>query len=106
MEGTRFVEHSIGLAGSLVMFSSKVGEYSKEESPFCIYICILASKIFKMRRITVEVTDDSYIQLKEYRNNKGTSISFEANLLIESAIREKNRKKKSNGSEKTTTEQQ
>lgn len=59
-----------------------------------------------MHRISVEVSAETLQYLAAQKKLRGSSISFEANALIEQAIKERNRKKKSNGSEKATTEQQ
>jgi hypothetical protein len=47
-----------------------------------------------MKRITVDISDDAYIELNARKTNSGSSISFEANALIVWAINEKKRKKK------------
>lgn len=47
-----------------------------------------------MIRITVEITKDTYEYLVDVKNQRGSSISFEANSLVEQAIKERNRKKK------------
>jgi len=47
-----------------------------------------------MHRITVEVTDETMSYLKVIKSQRGSSITFEANSLIEQAIKERNRKKK------------
>jgi hypothetical protein len=45
-------------------------------------------------RITVDVTQEVYDFIKTRKDQKGSSISFEANILIEYTIREIKRKKK------------
>lgn len=57
-----------------------------------------------MRRITVEVSDDTFGYLAGQKNLRGSSVSFEANQLIEQAIKERNRKKKTNERQEPTTE--
>lgn len=59
-----------------------------------------------MRRITVEVSDDTFGYLAGQKDLRGSSVSFEANQLIESAIKERIRKRKisPNGSPTTTEE--
>jgi hypothetical protein len=47
-----------------------------------------------MKRITVDVSDETYEYLSGQKVQKGSSISFEANVLIEYAIRDRQRKKK------------
>lgn len=47
-----------------------------------------------MKRITVDVSDDMYRLLDEKKKDNGSSISFEANALMEWAIKEKSRKRK------------
>lgn len=47
-----------------------------------------------MKRITVDVSDETYEYIKSQKEQKGSSISFEANVLIENTIRERQRKKK------------
>lgn len=47
-----------------------------------------------MKRITTDVSDDTYEYLKNQKDQKGSSISFEANVLIVNAIIERRRKKK------------
>lgn len=53
-----------------------------------------------MKRITVEVSDETDKYLTAQKELRGTSISYEANILIEQAIKERNRKKKPNAREK------
>lgn len=48
-----------------------------------------------MIRITVDVTESTHEHLADQKKLRGSSISFEGNLLIEAAIKERNRKKKS-----------
>lgn len=48
-----------------------------------------------MKRITVDVSEETMSYLKAIKEQRGSSITFEANQLIESAIKERNRKKKS-----------
>jgi hypothetical protein len=47
-----------------------------------------------MKRITVDVSDETYEYIKSQKDQKGSSISFEANALIVNAIIERQRKKK------------
>lgn len=47
-----------------------------------------------MKRITVDVSDETYEYIKSQKDQKGSSISFEANVLIVNAIIERQRKKK------------
>lgn len=47
-----------------------------------------------MKRITVDVSDETYEYIKSQKDQKGSSISFEANVLIMNAIIERQRKKK------------
>jgi hypothetical protein len=47
-----------------------------------------------MKRITVDISDDTLEYLKEVKKTNGSSVTFEANVLIEQAIKERNRKKK------------
>jgi len=47
-----------------------------------------------MKRITVDVSEDTYQYLKGQKDQNGSSISFEANILIVNAIAERKRKKK------------
>ena len=47
-----------------------------------------------MKRITVDVSEDTMSYLEAVKKIKGSSITFEANALIEQAIKERNRKKK------------
>lgn len=47
-----------------------------------------------MPRITVDVSVFTYQYISELKNQRGSSISFEALQLIEQAIKERNRKKK------------
>lgn len=54
----------------------------------------LASNIFKMKRITVEITDDTYLYLEDLKKLNGSSVTFEANALIELAKNGRIRKKK------------
>lgn len=56
------------------------------------------------KRITIDVSEVTYEYLKAGKKIHGSSISFEANALIEFAMKEKHRKKKPNGPEKTTPE--
>lgn len=55
-----------------------------------------------MKRITVDVTDETMSYLEAVKKQRGSSITFEANQLIEAAIKERNRKKKSNVKEGNT----
>jgi hypothetical protein len=50
-----------------------------------------------MPRISVDITPETEKYLIGQKLSKGSSISFEANQLIEFAIRGRNRKKKPNG---------
>lgn len=50
-----------------------------------------------MKRITVDVSEETHQYLVDQKNQRGSSVTFEANALIEQAIKERNRKKKSNG---------
>jgi hypothetical protein len=59
-----------------------------------------------MKRITVDVSEDTMSYLEAVKKQRGSSITFEANALIESAIKEKTRKKKPNGPTTTSPEQQ
>lgn len=52
-----------------------------------------------IKRITVDVPQEVYDFLKVRKEQKGSSISFEARVLIEYTIREINRKKKKDGTE-------
>jgi hypothetical protein len=52
-----------------------------------------------MPRISVDITPETEKYLIGQKLSKGSSISFEANLLIEQTIKERNRKKKPNGAE-------
>jgi hypothetical protein len=47
-----------------------------------------------MKRITVDINEETYDYLKGQKDQKGSSISFEANVLIMNAIIERQRKKK------------
>ena len=47
-----------------------------------------------MNRITVDVTKETYDYLSSLKADRGSSISFEANVLIEIAINGRIRKKK------------
>ena len=47
-----------------------------------------------MRRITVDISEVTYEYLKAGKKVRGSSISFEANALIEMAMKERHRKKK------------
>jgi hypothetical protein len=47
-----------------------------------------------MKRITVDVSQDTYDYIKNQKDQKGSSMSFEANVLIVNAIIERKRKKK------------
>lgn len=47
-----------------------------------------------MNRITVDVSKETYDYLVSQKDQKGSSISFEANVLIEYTIRDRQRKKK------------
>jgi len=47
-----------------------------------------------MKRITVDITYETMSYLEAIKKQRGSSITFEANQLIESAIKERNRKKK------------
>lgn len=47
-----------------------------------------------MSRITVDISNDTYNYIADLRMQSGSSISFEANKLLEAAIKERNRKKK------------
>lgn len=49
-----------------------------------------------MPRITVDVSIFTYQYLVGLKDQRGSSISFEAVQLLESAIKERNRKKKPN----------
>jgi len=49
------------------------------------------------------VSEDTYSYLAAIKKQRGSSVTFEANALIEQAIKERNRKKKSNA-EKDHTE--
>jgi hypothetical protein len=56
-----------------------------------------------MPRITVDVSDSTYQYLEGIKTLRGISVSFQANQLIELALKERartsrKRKKKSNGS--------
>jgi len=55
-----------------------------------------------MKRITVDITDETMSYLEAIKKQRGSSITFEANQLIEAAIKERNRKKKPNGSSTPT----
>ena len=46
-----------------------------------------------MIRITVDVSEETHLYLVSVKGLRGSSISFEANQLIEQSIKEKNRKK-------------
>lgn len=52
-----------------------------------------------MKRITVDVSQDTMSYLKAIKKQRGSSITFEANQLIEAAIKERNRKKKKDAKE-------
>lgn len=55
------------------------------------------------KRITVDVSEDTYRYLDDIKNHRGISISFQANSLIEQAIKERNRpsrKRKSKSNER------
>jgi len=52
-----------------------------------------------MPRITVDLDLFTYQYLVGLKDQRGSSISFEANALIQQAIKERNRKKKSNAKE-------
>lgn len=56
-----------------------------------------------MRRITVEVSDETYDYIESAKKSKGVSISFQANQLIEQSIKERNRKKKRDAEKDNTT---
>jgi hypothetical protein len=56
----------------------------------------LASNLFRMPRITVDVSILTYQYIEGLKTQRGSSISFEAQQLLEQAIRERNRKKKPN----------
>lgn len=47
-----------------------------------------------MPRISVDITPETEKYLIGQKLSKGSSISFEANILIEQCIKERNRKKK------------
>jgi hypothetical protein len=47
-----------------------------------------------MEKISVFVSDETFKYLEDNKKAKGSSITFEANQLIEAAIKERNRKKK------------
>lgn len=47
-----------------------------------------------MEKISVFVSDETFRYLEEKKKTTGSSITFEANALIEQAIKEGNRKKK------------
>lgn len=47
-----------------------------------------------MKRITVDVSKETYEYLVSQKDQKGSSISFEANVLIEFTIRKRQREKK------------
>jgi hypothetical protein len=47
-----------------------------------------------MPRISVDITPDTEKYLIGQKLSKGSSVAFEANQLIEAAIKERNRKKK------------
>lgn len=47
-----------------------------------------------MIRITVEITEETYEYLQAGKKIRGSSLSFEANALIELAMKERHRKKK------------
>jgi hypothetical protein len=47
-----------------------------------------------MNRITVDVSKETYDYLVSQKEQKGSSISFEANVLIEFTIRKRQREKK------------
>lgn len=49
-----------------------------------------------MPRITVDLDLFTYQYLVGQKDQRGSSISFEANALIQQAIKERNRKKKPN----------
>lgn len=55
-----------------------------------------------MPRITIDIDLFTYQYLVGQKEQRGSSISFEANALIQQAIREKKRKKKSNVKEDNT----
>lgn len=46
------------------------------------------------KRITVDISEVTYEYLKAGKKIRGSSVSFEANALIEFAMKEKHRKKK------------
>lgn len=47
-----------------------------------------------MKRITVDVSQETYDFIEARKKQKGSSISFEANILIEYTVKEIKRKKK------------
>lgn len=57
-----------------------------------------------MPRITLDVSIITYQYVLQLKEENGSSISFEATRLLEQAIKERNRKKKSNAKEADHTE--
>lgn len=49
-----------------------------------------------MKRITVDVSNETHTYLAAQKELRGSSVSFEANALIELAINERTRKRKTN----------
>ena len=49
-----------------------------------------------MKRITVDISDDTHAYLEELKKMNGSSVTFEANALIELAKNGRIRKKKNN----------
>lgn len=63
------------------------------------FFIVYLRKITIMEKISVFVSDETFKYLEDKKKAVGSSITFEANALIEFAIKEKTRKKKSNAKE-------